>query len=154
MPQSIVPSNDQTASSFDLDGKGPAAEPRAFADEGMPQAISDGPAELLVDAAPIAGVNSAPADVRDGYAKFQDVAGVDLRPLRDATMEFAQAVRALAEAQAQDVKFRTQAAYGRVRERAEPKIDEVDEFVREKPYQAVGLAVLAGMALSGILRRH
>lgn len=40
--------------------------------------------------------------------------------------------------------------YGRVRESARKQIDQADHYVREHPYQAVGIAAAVG-ALAGVL---
>ena len=48
---------------------------------------------------------------------------------------------------------RSRQMYGDVRERADEWLEEVREYVREKPVQAVALAIGAGWLLGRILRR-
>jgi ElaB/YqjD/DUF883 family membrane-anchored ribosome-binding protein len=52
-----------------------------------------------------------------------------------------------------DVSERGRAAYGEAVDRADEWLDEVREYVREKPVQAVAIALGAGWLLGRILRR-
>ena len=52
-----------------------------------------------------------------------------------------------------DAKERGRAAYGQAREQADEWLEEVRDYVREKPVQAVAIALGAGWLLGRILRR-
>jgi ElaB/YqjD/DUF883 family membrane-anchored ribosome-binding protein len=52
-----------------------------------------------------------------------------------------------------DAKERGRAAYDQAREHADEWLDEVRDYVREKPVQAVAIALGAGWLLGRILRR-
>ncbi|QAU24618.1 DUF883 domain-containing protein [Dyella sp. M7H15-1] len=52
-----------------------------------------------------------------------------------------------------EAKERGRAAYGQARDRADEWLDEVRDYVREKPVQAVAIALGAGWLLGRILRR-
>jgi ElaB/YqjD/DUF883 family membrane-anchored ribosome-binding protein len=52
-----------------------------------------------------------------------------------------------------DAKERSRAAYDQARDRADEWLDEVRDYVREKPVQAVAIALGAGWLLGRILRR-
>lgn len=99
------------------------AEARAF-EQPTATAVSQDGSELLVDEPDSVTAKPAAADLKSR-----------IQGLKDPARERAQAIF-------EDLKTRTG-----------PKREQAEAFVRQKPYTAVGIAVLGGMILSKLLRR-
>ncbi|MBE1162059.1 DUF883 family protein [Dyella acidiphila] len=90
--------------------------------------------------------------VASGKEKFGRVADNVEEGLHRATDKAADAANRTTDKVA-DVKERGQAAYEQARDRADEWLDDVRDYVREKPVQAVAIALGAGWLLGRILRR-
>jgi ElaB/YqjD/DUF883 family membrane-anchored ribosome-binding protein len=84
--------------------------------------------------------------------KFGRVADHVEEGLHRATDQAARAANRASD-KVDDAKERGRAAYGQARDRADEWLDEVRDYVREKPVQAVAIALGAGWLLGRILRR-
>ncbi|HEY9219170.1 MAG TPA: CsbD family protein [Phenylobacterium sp.] len=62
-------------------------------------------------------------------------------------------LRTQAEGKLRQVQGKAQEAYGRVSERAEVAGSQADEFIRNKPYEAVAIAAGVGLILGLLIRR-
>jgi ElaB/YqjD/DUF883 family membrane-anchored ribosome-binding protein len=90
--------------------------------------------------------------VASSKEKFDRAADHVEEGLHRATDKAAHAANRTTEKVA-EAKERSRAAYDQAKDRADEWLDEVRDFVREKPVQAVAIALGAGWLLGRILRR-
>jgi ElaB/YqjD/DUF883 family membrane-anchored ribosome-binding protein len=90
--------------------------------------------------------------VASGKEKFGRVADHVEEGLHRATDKAAHAANRTTDKVA-DAQERGRAAYEQARDRADEWLDDVRDYVREKPVQAVAIALGAGWLLGRILRR-
>jgi ElaB/YqjD/DUF883 family membrane-anchored ribosome-binding protein len=90
--------------------------------------------------------------VASSKEKFARAADHVEEGLHRATDKAADAANRTSE-KVEDAKDRSRAAYEQARDRADEWLDEVRDYVREKPVQAVAIALGAGWLLGRILRR-
>jgi len=90
--------------------------------------------------------------VASGKEKFSRVADHVEEGLHRATDKAAEAASRTTD-KVSDAKERGRAAYDQARDRADEWLDDVRDYVREKPVQAVAIALGAGWLLGRILRR-
>lgn len=131
----LRPSNDAFA--------GPA-EDRTFPSESAEALASGGPAELLMD--------DVTSRVGEGEGKAKG--GLDTGPLKSAANNFAVAVSDVLKGKAGSAQQMAKDAYDQIKGRTAEPLAKADGFVREKPYAALGIAVVAGMLLAGFRRRR
>jgi ElaB/YqjD/DUF883 family membrane-anchored ribosome-binding protein len=90
--------------------------------------------------------------VASGKEKFGRVADHVEEGLHRATDKAAHAANRTTD-KVSDATERGRAAYDQAKDRADEWLDEVRDYVREKPVQAVAIALGAGWLLGRILRR-
>lgn len=147
MPQTQTPSAKTTPST---DAPLGAAEPRAF----------DTPAELLVDEIGAATApNTIPEPQADGTAAFHDASKPgakipDLAPLKAAAEEFRATVTDVLKGQAGTARGLASDAYDQLRGKTTRSMTRADIMVRQRPYAALGAAVVFGMLFANLTRRR
>lgn len=144
-PQSSTTTGATTASNADL--RADPAEDRTFPTEGAEALAGEGPAELLMD-----DVTSR-AGQGDG-AQAAGTAGIDTGPLKSAANDLAVAVSDVLKGKAGSAQQMAKDAYDQIKGRTAEPLSRADGFVRQKPYAALGIAVVAGMLLAGFRRRR
>jgi ElaB/YqjD/DUF883 family membrane-anchored ribosome-binding protein len=134
-------------------GSANTAENRTFA-EGV-DLSGETPAELLMDdVQPATGANTAAQPGSNGKASFSDTAGAGVQPLKAAASQLASSVRDVLSGKAGSARTMAKDTYDQLRDRTAVSRTKADTFVREKPYTAVGAAVVVGMLLSSLMRRR
>lgn len=144
-PQTSTTSGAVNASDATL--RSDPAEDRAFPTEGAEALAGEGPAELLMD-----DVTSR-AGLGDGTANAGK-AGLDTGPLKSAASDLAVAVSDVLKGKAGSARQMAQDAYDQIKGKSAEPLSKADGFVRQKPYAALGIAVVAGMLLAGFRRRR
>lgn len=129
------------------------AEPRAFSEGAATDIGGDGPAELLMDEVR-AGPNTIPEPQADGTAAFHDAPPASASPLKSAANEFGLVVSDVLKGKAGSARVLAADAYEQLRGRSRESLVRADTLVRQRPYAALGAAVVFGMLFASLTRRR
>ncbi len=130
-----------------------AAEPRAFGEGAATDIGGDGAAELLMDEVR-AGPNTIPEPQADGTAAFHDAPAAAASPLKSAADEFRLVVSDVLKGKAGSAKVLAADAYQQLSGRGRESLGRADALVRQRPYAALGAAVVFGMLFASLTRRR
>lgn len=86
-------------------------------------------------------------------ARARGAANTTTGKVQDAIGALTGDLRTQAEGKLRQVRGAAQQAYGRVSERADVTRSEADEFIRNRPYEAVAIAAGVGLLLGLLIRR-
>jgi ElaB/YqjD/DUF883 family membrane-anchored ribosome-binding protein len=142
-----------TGASNDAAGVG-AAEDRTFPTEAAEALAGDGPAELLMDDInPRSGQGDGTAKPQADNAPKSGAASSS-SPLKAAAGDLANAMNDVLKGKAGSARQMAKDAYDQLKGKTAEPLAKADGFVRQKPYAALGVAVIAGMLLAGLRRRR